>query len=131
MGLDFSEVYYADDTILLGNDVREIQKTLRTIESVSREYGLRLNEDKCEHIQINGSGDVRFANEKKVPVVEHATYLGARIDAKCDIGKEINERIATCRIIWKRMELFWKKTNCSKKTKINVYMSIIRSKLVY
>eukprot|EP00973_Karenia_brevis_P027510 3794549-Karenia_brevis.AAC.1 len=49
-GVEFTEVLYADDTILLGKDVSQIQQTLHKIEEHSKKYGLALNKDKCIHL---------------------------------------------------------------------------------
>eukprot|EP00973_Karenia_brevis_P075723 10523062-Karenia_brevis.AAC.1 len=53
IGLDQNAVFYADDTILVGTQPRELQKVLHAIEAISKDYGLRLNEKKCEHVAIN------------------------------------------------------------------------------
>ena len=37
-GVDFGEVLYADDTVLIGKDHREVQKVLQKIERISQEY---------------------------------------------------------------------------------------------
>eukprot|EP00973_Karenia_brevis_P094220 12421363-Karenia_brevis.AAC.1 len=49
-GVEFTEVFYADDTILLGKVVGQIQQTLHRIEEHSKKYGLALNKDKCIHL---------------------------------------------------------------------------------
>eukprot|EP00973_Karenia_brevis_P082330 11412911-Karenia_brevis.AAC.1 len=49
-GVEFTEVLYADDTILLGKDIGQIQQTLHKIEEHSKTFGLALNKDKCIHL---------------------------------------------------------------------------------
>ena len=45
-GINFGEVLYADDTILLGKEHKEVQKVLHRIEEISKQYGLALNREK-------------------------------------------------------------------------------------
>ena len=52
-GVDFGEVLYADDKILIGKSHKEVQKVLQKIEEASKEYGLTLNKEKCVHLRIN------------------------------------------------------------------------------
>eukprot|EP00973_Karenia_brevis_P050124 6956210-Karenia_brevis.AAC.1 len=44
-GVEFTEVLYADDTILLGKDPGQIQQTLHRLEEHSQKYGLAVNKD--------------------------------------------------------------------------------------
>ena len=45
-GVELGEVLYADDTILIGKDHKEVQKVLQKIQEISKEYGLSLNKEK-------------------------------------------------------------------------------------
>ena len=74
MNLDYSEVFCADDTILFGTKAYELEKILQNIEEVSSEYGLRLNQKKCEHIHINSNKRIRFKSGREMPAVGSATY---------------------------------------------------------
>ena len=44
----FKEVMYADDTILMGRDVRNTNKYLAANVMKAREYGLTLHKGKCK-----------------------------------------------------------------------------------
>eukprot|EP00975_Prorocentrum_lima_P060667 12727714-Prorocentrum_lima.AAC.1 len=43
VGMDFSAVLYADDTLLLANASGALSRLLSTLELVALEYGLQLN----------------------------------------------------------------------------------------
>ena len=45
--------------------------------------------------------------------------------------REIQERITECMLTLKRLDLFWLHGDCSIRQKINVFNSVIRSKLAY
>ena len=58
-------------------------------------------------------------------------YLGCMLNQKADISKELSKRMSEVYVVWKKLEIFWKHSNCSTRQKIIVYDSIIRSKLIY
>ena len=64
-GVNFGEVPYANDTILLGKDHKEVQKVFHWIEEVSKHYGLALNKGKCVHLRINNASRVNLKNNVK------------------------------------------------------------------
>eukprot|EP00973_Karenia_brevis_P017892 2458195-Karenia_brevis.AAC.1 len=74
-GVDFAKVLYADDTILLGKDPKQIQQTLHKIEDHSKKYGLALNKDKCMHLRFNSIRRMVYKDNTKIPIEEEATYL--------------------------------------------------------
>ena len=45
--------------------------------------------------------------------------------------KEVNKRIAETYVTWKKLEEFWKHSNCSTKFKITVHDAMVRTKLMY
>ena len=65
-GVDFGEVLYAGDTILIGKDPEEVQKVLQKIE-VSKECGLSLNKDKCVHLRISSNSRVELKDKQRCP----------------------------------------------------------------
>ena len=46
------EVLYADDTLLLGNQEKDLNRCLDLIVKESKYYNLKLNKNKCKHPQI-------------------------------------------------------------------------------
>ena len=89
-GVDFGEVLYADDTILVRKDPKEVQKVLQNFEEVSKEYGLSLNKEKCVHLRISNNSRFEFKDKMKMPNEDDTTYLGAQVNSTCDITKDLN-----------------------------------------
>jgi hypothetical protein len=48
-----------------------------------------------------------------------------------DPKREVNKRIGECYITWKKLETYWKHSDCSVKQKLIVYDAVIRTKLIY
>ena len=63
--------------------------------------------------------------------VNQATYLGGILSKEVNPVIEIQNRIAGCIPILRTLDIFWKKTNCPLKLKLNVFNAVIISKLVY
>ena len=130
-GATFDEVLYADDTILVSESKVAIQKLLHAIEVESERYGMRLNLKKCEVVQLNSSEDIRFRNGVVVPPHDEVKYLGCMLNEKGDPQKEVNKRLSETIVTWRRLADFWKHSNCSCKTKLQVYDAVVRTKLMY
>ena len=130
-GIDFGEVLYADDTILIGKDAEEVQKVLQKIEEVSKEYGLILNKGKVIHLRINNENRVEFKDKKQMPTEDDTTYLGAQLNSKCDITKYINLKTGTATTTWKKIDKLCKGTSNKIKDKTNIYNAVVRSKDAY
>ena len=75
-GLNFTDIFYADDTLLLTKDSQSASFLLQHIEEESKYYNMKLNEDKCEVLPMNCNGKVKFKSGKFMNNVDQATYLG-------------------------------------------------------
>jgi hypothetical protein len=66
-----------------------------------------------------------------MPTTENTKYLGVNINKKIDPKHEIKARISATMPTLKKLDIFWRKTNCSTKWKLIVYNAVIVSKLLY
>ena len=109
-----------------------INKLLHEIEKESDYYDMKLNYDKCVNLTSNRKkSSVKFKNGDLVPRKTKATYLGTILTEKADNRTEINNKIAECASTANKLKLFWNKADTTKKWKIQVFDSVIRSKLAY
>jgi len=136
-GISFSEILYADDTLIFGANTRCINVLLHAIEKHSTYFGLKLNYDKCVNLTANQrTSSIRFAPDgpaegKIVPRKKSAIYLGTLLTDSFDNASEIANRLGDCIATCNRLKVFWTKANTSVKWKIQVFNAIIRSKLLY
>eukprot|EP00973_Karenia_brevis_P042455 5877744-Karenia_brevis.AAC.1 len=56
-----------------------------------------------------------FGDGTKVPTADEATYLGVKLNSKCNVSTEIAQRKSACIAVWKKLETFWKHADVSKK----------------
>ena len=136
-GIHFSEVLFADDTLIFGAGTRCINVLLHAIERHSEYFGLKLNYDKCINITANQRvSSVRFSptgpgQGKLVPGKSSAAYLGTILSDTFNNKAELLNRLGDCIATANRMKIFWNKANTSIRWKIQVFNAIIRSKLLY
>ena len=127
----FDEVVYADDTIVVSTDTKTPNRYLEKIERHGKRFGLQLNKGKCEVIANVLNAAVKFSDGSMVKRCNEVKYLGCHISARADSLTEINKRIGMCMGIMKQLDLFWLHSNCPDKFKIQVFNSILRSKVLY
>ena len=74
---------------------------------------------------------MHFTDGAEIKTKEEVKYLGCNLNKHADGQKELQKRIATCMTVLKRLDLFWRHSDCSLKRKLVVYDLDIRSKLLY
>jgi len=99
LGTILHEILYADDTIIYSRKRETVEKLFRKIESEGKRYGLKLNQNKCELLSIQGNGNVKYTDGTPVPKRNEAKYLGCVINSKGDISREVNKRISECYVV--------------------------------
>ena len=102
------------------------------IQTESRYYNMELNLDKCINLTLNRKqSSIKFADGSLVPRKHTATYLGTLLTDNVDNKQEVMNRIADSIRTCNRLKLFWTKARNSIPWKIQVFHSILRSKLLY
>ena len=127
----FMELLYADDTMLVGNSARAINRLLLEIEIESGYYNLRLNRTKCLSMCMYGSNHIHFQDGTVMKQASEVTYLGGTLTKDVQPKVEIQNRIGMAMEAVRSLEGLWKHTSCSVKWKINVYNAVVVSKLLY
>ena len=129
-GIRYSEVLYADDTLMFGNYARNINLLLKEMQTESRYYNMELNLDKCINFTLNRKqSSIKFADGSLVPSKHTATYLGTLLTDNVDNKQEVMNRIADSIRTCNRLKLFWTKAQDSISWEIQAFHSILWSKL--
>lgn len=130
-GTNFTELLYADDTLLLSRSLRSCQTLLHAVEHAAARIGLHLNRDKTCLLFMNGAGTIHYADGSPVATADSTTYLGCNINTSADVNSEISSRISQTVVTWRRLAPFWKRSEATFKQKLIVYNAVIRAKLLY
>ena len=115
-GIFFSEILFADDTLIFGANTQCINILLHAIEKHSAYFGLKLNYGKCVNLTANQRvSSVRFsptgpAAGSLVPRKSSASYLGTLLTDSFNNKAEVANRLTDCIATCNRLKLFWKKT---------------------
>ena len=127
----FSEILYADDTLLVTKDTAGTNKLLNKIETESAYYGLRLNQGKCCVLSMNGHNRIRFLDGTAVPHADEITYLGGTLTSDVSVANEVSNRISAAMATWKKLDVLWKHAQCSTGNKLRIFDAIVKARLLY
>ena len=130
-GINFHELLYADDTLIIAQSSKTANDYLHVVEEESEYLHLKLNQAKCCYIAYNCRGTIRFKNGEKMKCTEEATYLGASVTERAEPRHEIRKRISVTMALLHKLDVFWLKTNCSKRWKLLVFNAVVTSKVLY
>ena len=125
------ELLYADDTLLIGQDASMIQRYMQIVAREGRKYGLRLNNSKLELLHINCDTPVYDEEGKVIKSKDSIKYLGAMLHKTGRIDSEIGINIGIAKQDFRTLIQIWGHANISKKLKLELYWSLIVSKLLY
>jgi hypothetical protein len=128
---NFQEVLYADDTILISTKASSMNKYLALVEEESGLLGLKLNKKKCKFIDRNRRSQLRFRDGTRLEKTESAEYLGVLLNTKAEIEEELDSRIRKAAVTWKKLKPYWRRSIASRRKKIQIWNSMIRSKVIY
>lgn len=92
---------------------------------------MKLNKTKYELINTHQHADVHFEEGTKIQNVSKATYLGCEPGFKTTCREELNKRISATMIVMKKLDLFWRHSDCSAAIKIYTAEAVLRSKLLH
>jgi len=130
-GTEADEVLYADDTICLAQSAAAMNRLLAAIEAEGASYGMKLNKTNCEYLPIGATIPVRFRDGSKVPRKDEVKYLGCLLNPKGDAAPEVQKRITDCHLLLKRLHIFFRNADNTTRRKLQVFIAVVRSKLVY
>lgn len=97
--INFTEILYADDTLLITKKASALNKFIAGIETESAFYSMTLNKGTCEVITMGCSSNVHFSDGARLNSVTEATYLGGTITQAADAKTEV-EVESPLRWVW-------------------------------
>ena len=87
--MDFTEILYADDTLLITNSMQAMNALIVEREEQSRYYNLRLNQGKCVAMSTGDKMKVKFQNGKQMQQKEQTVYLGVKcVEVEKSLGSK-------------------------------------------
>lgn len=124
----FSELLYADATVLLSTCARAMHRYSHELERVAPTYGLCINQSKTKHLRIHTRARLRHLDDLVVSTADYYTYLGV---LNSTMGDEIRTRKAKGMAAWQSMFSYWRHVNLPHRTKLIVYRTVIQALFTY
>ena len=127
-----NELVYADDTLLIGVSAQHIQKYMECIADVGKEYGLSLNWQKLEQINVN-CDDKKLCSPagEDIHVKKSMKYLGAQLAADGHIESEVAQKLGAAAQVFKSLKRIWNHCSISRSFKYVVFTACVIQKLLY
>ena len=125
------DLEYADDTLLMGLTIPQLQTMLTGLETDALKYGMTLNETKTELISsVEHPQTLRFQSGSRVEVVSSVKYLGSLISWHKPFETAFHHRLGVAESAYKKMRLVWN-CNMPRTRKIKLFMSTFVHCLTY
>uniref|UniRef100_A0A8D8TK36 Craniofacial development protein 2 n=1 Tax=Cacopsylla melanoneura TaxID=428564 RepID=A0A8D8TK36_9HEMI len=87
-GTSINNLRYADDAVILAENIEDLQRMLNKVIDASEEFGLSLNAKKTKYMVITKRHippEQLFARQDRIEQVNAYTYLGSRVKYQCGI----------------------------------------------
>ena len=107
-GHNINNLRYADDTVLISENEKDLQQLLNIVESKSKEKRLELNSKKTEVMVISRKEEPPLinitSNGIKRKQRDHFKYLGALVSSDGRNNTEISARIAQAKMMFQKIQ---------------------------
>ena len=126
-GHNINNLRYADDTVLISENEKDLQQLLNIVESKSKEKWLELNSKKTEVMVISRKEEPPLINITingiKLKQRDHFKYLGALISSDGRNNTEISARIAQAKMTFQKMKTVLTNSHISIHTRKQCFQS--------
>jgi len=121
-GSPINNIRYADDTVLIADNVLGLQQLLTSLQNESRKRGLTINKKKTKVMVLSKRPNTPrcdiFLDGEKLEQTDQFDYLGSLITSDCRCDKEIKRRIVLAK------KAFTEKKNILADKKLNLKLRI-------
>ena len=130
--LQLDDLDFADDLALLSHSTSQMQDKTNDLNTISKRVGLKIHKGKSKILKTGTASDKEVTLED-VPLEEVGSfcYLGSVIDGKGGTEADIKARIGKARAAFTQLGKVWRATKISKKTKLRLFNSNVKSVLLY
>ena len=115
----------------MGSSAAWVEEFLKAVETAGARYGLSLHHDEFQLLQIRTGGAVHKPDGGAVEAKSSMIYLGSLVHDSGRCTLEISRRIGMCKGIFRKLSRFWIHCNVGLMRKLEVFQSLLVSKLVY
>ena len=130
--LQLDDLDFADDLALLSHSSSQMQGKTDDLNTISKSVGLKIHKGKSKILKT-GAASTKEVTLEDVPLeeVESFCYLGSIIDGKGGTEADVKARIGKARAAFTQLGKVWRATKISRKTKLRLFNSNVKSVLLY
>ncbi|CAH0551189.1 unnamed protein product [Brassicogethes aeneus] len=125
------DLEFADDICLLATRKKHVQDKTKRLERNAHIVGLKINAKKTKLLTNNETEDNIIMDDKEIEEVKEFCYLGSIISVEGGTEKDIEIRLSLAQKSFKRLNKIWSSTILSRKNKIRIFRSNVKSILLY
>lgn len=123
---------YADDICLLAHKHTDLSLKLQAVKDHAAKSGLKINIAKTKILCINANPPQNFTiSGAEIEIVSSFCYLGSIINNNGGTREDINSRIKKGRAAYGALQKVWSSPLISRKTKVKIFNSNVKSVLLY
>lgn len=128
---------YADDIDIIGRSTLAVKEAFVQIEAAATSLGLQVNEGKTKYMAASSASTTRdigtsiTIGDHNFEVVQQFTYLGSRVSTDNNITEDIRARVLAANRAYFSLIKPLKSRNVSRRTKLELYKSLIIPVLTY
>jgi len=134
-GVNINNIRYADDTILIADDVEKLQRLLDEVVEESERFGLKINEKKTFCMVMTKIKEPPLfklhIKGKVVQQVDKFSFLGSLITSDGKSEQEIKKRIAMAKTSFQRMKSILTSRSINIGTRTRILKCYIWSTMLY
>ena len=128
---DLADIVYADDTLLLASSDGHLQEFLSKVAEAGQLYGMELHWDKFQLLQVQCQSSIRAPSGDRIEPKRGIDYLGPIVSCDGLPGHELGRRIGMAKADFLQLQKFWKHSSLPIARKLQIYVALIESKLMY
>ena len=96
-----------------------------------KDLDTKTKQEKSELITTHPNANIHFKDKSKVIKVKSATYLGCNLGINSTSREGLSKRFSHTMATMKKLDLFWRHSNCDIAVKVYTADAILRAKLLY
>ena len=129
-GRNINNLWYVDDTTLIGESEKELKSLLMKVKEESEKVGLKLNIQKTK-IMTSGPITSRQIDGETVETVRDFIFLGSKITADGDCTHEIKRCLLLGRKAMTNLDSIWKSRDTTLPTKVHLVKATVFLVVMY
>ncbi|KAK6765542.1 hypothetical protein RB195_025448 [Necator americanus] len=131
-GCPLTDLEYADDVVIFAESSTKLQHVVNLVSKLAAAYGLRLRPDKCKQMWTSSKPRTGIrVDGQPTELVDELCYLGCMLKNNGSYKRNVQQRCAKATSAFNSLTKCLWSTPITNEVKLRVYLSAIRSIMMY